>query len=152
MSRFIRPLTYQDWATGHGLSGAAAGIYADPDHDGVCNGLEYAFNLSPEIPDASSLPKFQLQHQVVNGQPGTYLTVQFLRQLGATNLTYILQGSPDLKTWSDQCTAAGTNAPTGPGFLSQSGTGYQRQILACDIVPVESSASARFVRFKLVWR
>jgi hypothetical protein len=152
MSRFIRPLTYQDWATGHGLSGAAADIYADPDHDGICNGLEYAFNLSPEVADAGSLPKFQLQHQLVNGQPGTYLTVQFLRQLGATNLTYILQSSSDLKTWSDQCTAAGTNAPTGPGFLSQSGTGYQRQVLACDAVPVESSAAARFVRFKLVYR
>ncbi len=93
-----------------------------------------------------------MQHQVVNGQPGTYLTVQFLRQLGATNLTYILQGSSDLNAWSDQCTATGTNAPAGPGFLSQSGTSYQRQILACDTVSVESSASARFVRFKLVWR
>jgi hypothetical protein len=89
---------------------------------------------------------------VVNGQPGTYLTVQFLHQLGATNLTYILQGSSDLTTWTDQCTAVGTNSPTGPGFLSESGTGYQRQILACDTVPVESMARARFVRFKLVWR
>ena len=64
LSRFIRPLTYQDWATGHGLSGAAAGIYADPDNDGVCNGLEYAFGLSPEVADASALPQFHLQSQV----------------------------------------------------------------------------------------
>jgi hypothetical protein len=76
---------------------------------------------------------------------------RFLHQLGATNLTYILQGSPDLITWSDLCTAAGTNAPSGPGFISESGTGYQRQIVACDTVRSESSATARFVRFKLVW-
>jgi hypothetical protein len=151
MSRFIRPLSYQDWASGHGLSGPTADIYADPDHDGVCNLLEYAFNLSPEAPDSSSLPEFKLAPQVLNGQPGTYLTVRFLRQLGATNLTYILEGSPDLITWSDLCTVAGTNAPGGPGFISESGTGYQRQIVACDTARSESSAMARFVRFKLVW-
>jgi len=151
MSRFIRPLTYQDWTSGHGLSGAAADIYADPDHDGVCNLLEYAFGLSPEAPDASAMPQFQLQSQVLNGQPGTYLTVQFLHQLGATNLTYILQGSSDLLAWSDLCTAAGTNAPIGPGFIAETGTAYQRQIVACDTVSALSSAHARFVRFKLVW-
>ncbi len=151
MSRFIRPLSYQDWAAGHGLSGPTADIYADPDQDGVCNLLEYAFNLSPEAPDSSSLPEFRLQSQVLNGQPGTYLTVGFLHQLGATNLTYVLQGSSDLIAWSDLCTAAGTNAASGPGLISESGTGYQRQILACDTVPSESSAYARFVRFKLVW-
>jgi hypothetical protein len=47
--------------------------------------------------------------------------------------------------------AAGTNAPTGPGLISESGTGYQRQSVACDTVPSESAATARFVRFKLVW-
>ncbi len=149
MSRFIRPLTYQDWAAGHGLSGPSTDIYADPDHDGVCNLLEFAFNLSPEVPDASALPRFHLQSQVLNGQPGTYLTVQFLHQLGATNLTYLLQGSSDLITWSNVCTVAGTNAPSGPGFISESGTSYQRQILAGDTVPVESSPGARFVRFSL---
>jgi hypothetical protein len=151
MSRFIRPLSYQDWAAGHGLSGPSADIYADPDQDGVCNLLEYAFNLSPEAPDPSALPQFQLEPQVLNGQPGNYLSVRFLHQLGATNLTYVLQGSSDLITWSDLCTAAGTNAPSGPGLISESGTGYQRQILACDTVPSESSVTARFVRFKLVW-
>jgi hypothetical protein len=41
--------------------------------------------------------------------------------------------------------------PSGPGFISESGTGYQRQIVACDTVRSESSATARFVRFKLIW-
>jgi hypothetical protein len=151
LSRFVHPLSYQDWTAGHGLSGAAADIYADPDGDGVCNLMEYAFNLSPEVADQPALPQFHLQSQIVNSQPGTYLTIQFLRQLGTSNLTYVVQGSADLITWSNLCTAAGTNLPTGPGFVSETGTGYQRQVLACDVVATENAANARFVRFKLIW-
>jgi hypothetical protein len=151
LSRFVQPLTYQDWAAGHGLSGAAAGIYADPDGDGVCNLMEYAFDLSPEVADQSALPQFQLRPQTVNGQPGTYLTVQFTRQLGTSNLTYIVQGSPDMRSWTNLCTAVGANSPGGPGFISESGTGYKRQVLARDLVSCETAATARFVRFKLVW-
>jgi endoglucanase len=151
LSRYVQPLTYQAWAAGHGLSGAPAGIYADPDGDGACNLLEYAFNLSPETADQSALPQFQLQSHVVDGQPGTYLTAQFLRQLGTSNLTYIVQGSADLISWTNLCTAAGASAPSGPGFVSESGTGYQRQVVARDTVASESAPGARFVRFKLVW-
>ena len=37
LSRLVHPLTYQDWATGYGLTGAAADPMADPDGDGVRN-------------------------------------------------------------------------------------------------------------------
>src|SRR5262252_1780223 len=121
LSRFIRPLTYADWVSGHGLTGSSTNIYADPDGDGVCNLMEFAFNLSPEVADKAALPQFQLQSHTVGGQPGRYLTVQFLRQLGNTNLTYVVQASPDLVTWSDVCTAAGTNRPSGVGFVSETG-------------------------------
>jgi hypothetical protein len=151
LSRFVQPLTYQNWAAGHGLTGAATNIYADPDNDGVVNLMEYAFNLSPEVADQSALPQFHLQTQTVNGQPGTYFTVQFPRQLGTSNLTYILQGSSDLISWTNLFTATGTNSPSGPGFISESGTGYLRQDVACDIVSVQQASGARFVRFKLVW-
>ena len=149
LSRFVQPLTYSDWTTGYGLSGAAADPMADPDGDGVKNVMEYAFGLSPVTADASALPRFQLQSQTVNGQPGTYLTVQFLRQMGATNLTYTIEVSTNLLAWTPVCTIAGTNAPVGPGFVQQSGTAYQRQIVACDTVPVESAVGARFVRYKI---
>jgi hypothetical protein len=151
LSRFVEPLTYQSWAAGHGLTGASTNILADPDNDGVVNLMEYAFNLSPEVADQSALPQIHLQTQTVNGQPGTYLTVQFPRQLGTSNLTYILQGSSDLISWTNLFTATGTNSPSGPGFISESGTGYLRQDVACDIVSVQQASGARFVRFKLVW-
>jgi hypothetical protein len=151
LSRFVQPLTYQDWAAGHGLTGAAANITADPDGDGVCNLMEYAFDLSPEVADSSALPQFHLVSQTNNGASGAFLTVQFPRQLGTTNLTYVLQGSSDLLSWTDLCTAAGTNPPSGPGFVSETGTAYKRQVVARDIVAAQTAARPRFVRFKLVW-
>ena len=151
LSRFVRPLTYLDWTMGNGLTGTATNLTADPDADGVPNIFEYAFNLSPQVNDTSSLPQFQLQAHNVNGTNGTYLTVQFPRRLGATNLTYVLQGSSNLVTWTALCTAAATNPPAGPGFISENGTAYQRTILARDLVPVERAVSPRFVRFKLLW-
>jgi endoglucanase len=150
LSRFVQPLTYSDWTTGYGLSGAAADPGADPDGDGVKNVMEYAFGLSPVTPDAAALPQFHLQARNVSGLTGTYLTVQFPRQMGATNLTVTVEASTNLLNWDPVCTIAGTNAPSGPGFVQQTGTGYQRQITARDTVPVESMARARFVRFKLL--
>ena len=151
LSRFVRPLTYQDWVTGYGLSGSSTNILADPDGDGVVNLAEYAFNLSPVAADHPGWPPFRLQYLSLGADSGTYLTVQFLRQMGATNLTYILQSSSDLTSWTAVCTVAGTNSPSGPGFVSQSGTGYQRQVLARDTVAVERATGPRFVRFRLVW-
>jgi hypothetical protein len=151
LSRFIEPLTYKNWAAGYGLTGAATNILADPANDGVVNLMKFAFDLSPVVADKSALPQFHLQTQIVNGQPGTYLTVQFPRQLGDTNLTYILQASSNLVTWTNVFTATGTNAPGGPGFISESGTGYLRQDVASDIVSVQRASRARFVRFQLIW-
>jgi endoglucanase len=149
LSRFVRPLTYADWTTGYGLTGGSAGPTADPEGDGVRNLVEYAFNLSPVADDRSGLPRFSLQSHTVSNLAGTYLTVRFPRQLGGTNLTYVLEGSANLLSWTPVCTVAGTNPPAGPGFISETGTGYLRQILARDTVAVESSPAARYVRFKL---
>jgi hypothetical protein len=70
--------------------------------------------------------------------------------MGAANLTYVLEGSTNLLTWSPLCTITGTNPPGGPGFISETGTGYLRQVQARDIAAVETTPAARFVRFKLV--
>ena len=150
MSRFVRPLTYSDWTTGNGLAGGAADPAADPDGDGVSNLVEYAFNLSPLADDKASLPRFSFQLHSISGQTNKYLTVQFPRQLGATNLTYALQTSDDLATWMPLCTVTGTNAPSGPGFVSESGTGYLRQVLARDTLALGSITASRFLRLRLV--
>jgi hypothetical protein len=150
LSKFIRPLTYQDWLTGYGLTGSATNLTANPAGDGEANIIKYAFNLSPLVINNFSLPAFQLRPQIIGAQTNTFFTVQFPRQMGATNLTYVLQGSSDLTNWTDLCTVAGTNVPAGPGFISQIGTGTLRQVQARDIQAVESATTPRFFRFKLV--
>jgi len=149
LSRFVRPMTYQDWATGYGLLGTNADALADANGDGVRNLMEYAFNLSPTVNESTNLPLFSLQRRTVHGVSGTYLTVQFPRQLGQTNLTYFLEATSDLVNWTAICTAAGSSPASGPGLISETGTAYLRQVLACDIAPVEISAAPRFVRFRL---
>ena len=149
LSRFVRPLTYQDWVTGYGLSGGAANPFSDADGDGVKNLMEYAFDLSPLVADQASLPQFTVQRHPFGGGQQRFLTIQFPRQLGATNLTYTVQGSSNLVHWTAVCTVSGTNTPVGPGFVSQSGTDYLRQVTARDIVPIESGASMRYIRFVL---
>ena len=73
------------------------------------------------------------------------------RQLGSTNLTYVVQGSSNLVHWTALCTAPSTNPPGGPGFLFETGTAYQRKVGARDTVPVEQATSPRYVRFALIW-
>lgn len=151
LSRFVQPLTYAAWAAGHGLTGAATNILADTDGDGVPHGTEFAFNLSPLVDDRDGLPRFELRAHQINGANATCLTVEFPRQLGQPNLTYRLEGSDDLRTWTTLCSASGAHPPTGPGFISETGTAYLRTVLARDLVPVEQAASARFVRLLVIW-
>ena len=92
----------------------------------------------------------QLNFSVLRKHLGFFALIGLLIG-GSTNLTYILQGSTNLVNWTALCTAASTNAPTGSGFISETGTAYQRTILARDTVPVEQATSPRFVRFTLVW-
>ena len=64
---------------------------ADPDADGIVNLLEYAFGLSPWIPDS---PVFQA------GFSGGTFTTFYERISGASDLNYSWLGSSDLSQWS----------------------------------------------------
>ncbi len=54
LSTFTRPLTYQNWAAGHGLTGDDARETADPDADGIPNLQEYATNTHPLLTTSST--------------------------------------------------------------------------------------------------
>ena len=80
---------------------AIAGDTADPDHDGMANLLEYAFATNPNL--ASTNP-FSASFS------GNQFQIHFPRNTSASDITYVLETSSSLMTWSDLMTF---NATTG---------------------------------------
>ncbi|MCS6243853.1 MAG: hypothetical protein H2172_08375 [Opitutus sp.] len=83
-------------------TGNAADL-ADPDGDGIPNLLEYALGLSPSTTNPTGLPTSTLD-------PTGKLTLTFLR--ARSDVTYTVQGSSDLATWTDLATNPGTVSQT----------------------------------------
>lgn len=81
ISRFM---TFAAWPGLNALAVADRGLTADPDGDGVCNLLEYAFARRPHQPDAAASPV-----QVENN--ADRLEIIFARDERATDLTYDVQ-------------------------------------------------------------
>jgi hypothetical protein len=87
-------------------AGDAADL-ADPEGDGVSNLLAYAMGLSPfQVKPPSALPSVSIN----NGK----LQISFPWQKSATDITYNVQASGDLSTWSPLWTS-GTASFVGPG-------------------------------------
>lgn len=89
---------------------------ADPDGDGSSNLEEYAFGTNPL--DASS--RFTPASAFQNGR----VQVSFPRDAAKTDLTYYIQASSNLKTWSTIATSAAGAATVnqGAGSLGESGS------------------------------
>jgi len=109
---------------------AVSGPGADPDAAGLPNVARYAFGLAPRGPVSAPVT------------PGTvasggrnYLTIAFNRRVAATDISYIVEGSPDLANWSNIATVA-------PGSPSS--------VTVPDTAPV-SSAARRFLRLEVTY-
>jgi hypothetical protein len=85
------PTAYQDWKTSHGLF-ANASDSEDLDGDGWCNLLEYALNLDPQVKDAPPSAACAIAS-------GT-LTLSYIKW--RSDVTYFVETSPDLQTWTRQ--------------------------------------------------
>ena len=95
----------ETWRTTHFATWQATGTAADtadPDGDGLNNLLEYALNGTPTNAASAPLPTAALV-------PSTStLTLTFYRARPAAELTYTVQASSDLATWTDLATNPGT--------------------------------------------
>ncbi len=115
-------------------SGSAADT-ADPDHDGIINLLEYAFNTNPNVPNANPI-SFALTND--------HLTVAFKRTHPApADISYIPEVCTDL--------AAGA-WNSGPAYTAQTvtdnGDGTET-VVVTDLAPV-GSTPMHFLRIRIV--
>jgi hypothetical protein len=88
--------TRHGWSAGDGNPGH--GGAGDLDRDGLSNWKEFVFDLDPLVSDAQSLPAFSTQLNPSDGQ--RYLTYSYRRLLGVTGLTYSVQLSTDMQSWT----------------------------------------------------
>ncbi len=100
---------------------------ADPDNDGLANLLEYATNSNPNVANASPLSL---------ARSGDFLTLTYTR-IADTSLTYTVEGSNDLASWSTVATA---NNPS---------TGAQNTAGQVTVTDTVSLTARRFLRLKV---
>ncbi len=108
---------------------AISGPLADPDHCGLTNLARYAFALAARGPIASPTTL-----GTATSAGASYLTLTFPRRTAASDLSYSIESSTDLVTW----TAV-------PGRTYTAGSG---PITAQDTMPI-TSGSRRFLRLRV---
>jgi len=96
---------FDTWATTtHGLSGAAAAFDADPDNDGLANGLEWILGGNPSMSSASIAPSATLD-------ASNNFVITFNRlEASITEATLKLEYGSDLTTWPGQIPIGATSA------------------------------------------
>jgi len=85
------PGVYSGWSIEK--LGSVQSMTADSDADGASNLIEYALAMNPTLPDAFNLPTASIA-------PDGHLRLTYRRNLQATDLTYVVQGSGGLANWT----------------------------------------------------
>jgi subtilisin-like proprotein convertase family protein len=142
----IAVTTAQNYIKSFGLTGSDAVFTFDYDGDGIANLLEYGLGLDPTVAGLNGLPLVTLKDY-----SGTkYLSMTFHRSSLATDLTYIVQASSDLTSWTDLGTSPAGAITSGPGFISETGAAPTFNVEVRDILPYDPNAMAkRFIRLKI---
>lgn len=87
--------SFQTWAWSHGLTMAAMNPLDDPDADGLCSLVEFAFNSNPRLADPAMRPFGGIVEDA--GQDLLSLTH---RRNKRASLVYNYEWSPDLAVWN----------------------------------------------------
>jgi len=112
-----------------------SGDSVDLTGDGINNLLAYAFDLDPRQFQPDKLPQPAIDSS-------GFLTINFIRDTRAVDLTYIVEASSDLSTWTELARSAGGGAPTGSGTISESTGANTRTVTVSDT----EAGSERFIR------
>ena len=132
-----------NYFSSYGLTGSNAAASFDYDGDGLSNLIEYALQLDPTKASFTGIPSVVIKKY----GPNNYLSMTFHRSSVATDLTYIVQGSSDLLTWTNLATSVGGGPTTGPGFVTETGAAPNFTVEARDTVPISNApGGSRFLR------
>ena len=116
---------------------------ADPDRDGSVNLAEYGLSLDPKVPTGGGGAMTRINNS-------GYLEIQFVRNIERTDLTYTVQASANLVTWTPiaSISGGGVAVVSGAHSLAETGAGTTRTVTVEDS-QTTSSGSPRFLRIKL---
>lgn len=112
---------------------------ANPAHDGISNLLKYALNMDPTVNSTQGMPVTALSAPISGQQ---YLTLSFTQREDITDISYVVEVSSDLVSWSSGPTATVTVSST---FL---GNGMFTTVVR-DLTPITPSNRSRFIRLKV---
>jgi kumamolisin len=140
----IEPTPYQAWKLSEFGSNAyvssIGGDLADPNHNGVPNLLEYAFNSNPLADGNNPLP----MESVVQNSGNSYMAITYTQLNNDPNLTYTVQVTSDLTLQTDQWHSGSLYTTV----VSQQPSGATTQVTVRDNTPM-SQASKRFLRVQV---
>jgi hypothetical protein len=86
---------YDAWVDYHQMSGTNSAPNEDFDGDGIQNGAEYFFGLSPVLQDSNPAPMLAIEYDISAGT----VAIDFNRARAAANQSYVLRYSTDLIGW-----------------------------------------------------
>ena len=138
------PLTRrEEWLQQYFFIGQFVDDFADLEGDGLGNQIEYALGYSPLAANPPALT-------ATTNAAGSVFNVTFRRDPRATDLTYRLQTSPDLVTWTTVVQSIAGAAPTGAAFVSDSVIAPDAPMRLVTASEVLAPGGRRFARLVVV--
>jgi hypothetical protein len=138
-----RETAYQTWIAGFGLTGTNAAPDFDFDGDSGSNFFEFALNTDPTVPSAHLFPFATSTVNPSDNEP--YLALVHRRWIAPGSLTYVIQSSLDLTTWTNvppaELEQVGAPAPVGDGVT---------EVMTFRVAPsIPDSGTTRFLKLKI---
>jgi hypothetical protein len=129
-----------DQTNTHSITVLRLASTGDSDGDGLSDLMEYALGLDPLVANSTGTPTAALQ---VNSADGlSFLTLTYRRRLTRNGLTYHIETSPDLKTWTEISSPEKISA-------SANGDSLTETVVVRLLPSIDATTPRRFARLKV---